>query len=210
MVHVGWGGRVRGVLALDEAPRPEAPATIAALRRLGLRTVLLTGDRPEAAARIAAELGHRRLARPASRRRASAPALARLARSGGPVAMVGDGLNDGPVLAAADVGIAVGSATDLARETAGTRPAGRRPAAAALGRRPSLARFAGPILTNLLWAFGYNSIALVLAAPGQLQPVIAAVADGGLEPPRGRQLAPPVPAAGPLSRVGPCGGKRST
>ena len=57
LVHVGWAGRVRGVLALGEAPRPEAPAAIEALRRLGLHTVLLTGDRPEAAARIAAELG---------------------------------------------------------------------------------------------------------------------------------------------------------
>ena len=177
VVHVGWAGRVRGVLALGEAPRPEAPATIEALRRLGLHTVLLTGDRPEAAARIAAELGVDGCEASLSPEDKRA-AVARLRAHGGRVAMVGDGLNDAPVLASADIGIAVGSATDLARETAGiVLPEG------GLRLLPWVFELSWAIrrviATNLLWAFGYNSIGLVLAATGQLRPVTAAVLMAG-------------------------------
>ena len=168
---------MRGVLALGEALRPEAPAAIDALRRLGLHTVLLTGDRAEAAARIAAELGvdgcEAGLS-PEGKRRA----VGRWRERRGGVAMVGDGLNDGPVLAAADVGIAVGSATDLARETAGIvlPEGGLRLLPWVFDLSWAVRR---TILTNLLWAFGYNSIGLVLAVSGHLQPVIAAVLMAG-------------------------------
>ena len=177
LVQVGWAGKVRGVLALGEALRPEAPAAVAALRRLGLRTVLLTGDRPEAAAGIAVELGvdgcEAGLS-PEGKRHA----LSRWRERHGAVAMVGDGLNDGPVLAAADVGIAVRSATDLARETAGIvlPEGGVRLLPWVFDLSRAVRR---TILVNLVWAFGYNSIGLALAVCGQLQPVIAALLMAG-------------------------------
>jgi Cu2+-exporting ATPase len=104
---------------------------------------------------------------------AKVQALQEWTRRRGPIAMVGDGLNDGPVLSVASVGIAVGGATDLARESADvTLPAG------ALKSLPWLlelaARVRRSILANLAWALGYNTIALSLAVAGMLQPVIAA------------------------------------
>jgi Cu2+-exporting ATPase len=177
LVFVGWAGNVHGVLALGDTPLPEAQGTVQTLRRMGLLTVLLTGDRAEAAARIAAELGVDSCEAGLSPDDKRA-ALGRWRNRAGHVAMVGDGLNDGPVLAAADVGIAVGSATDLARETAGiVLPAGGlRLLPWVIGLSQAVRR---TILTNLLWAFGYNSIGLVLAVTGYLQPVIAAVLMAG-------------------------------
>jgi Cu2+-exporting ATPase len=172
LVHLGWDEAVRAVLWLDDTARPEASDTIAALRRLGLGVVMLTGDLPEAARRIAGVVGVD------SWRAALLPdgktaILMKLRRRHGSVAMVGDGLNDGPVLAAADVGIAVGGATDLARETAdlvlpedGLRLVPWAIEVARAARRN--------IVTSLVWAFGYNVIALGLAAFGLLQPILAA------------------------------------
>jgi Cu2+-exporting ATPase len=177
LTYVGWAGQVRGVLAFGEALLPEARAAVQALRRLGLHTVLLTGDRAEAADRIAAEVGVDGCEAGLSPegKRAS---LKRWRGRRGQVAMVGDGLNDGPVLAAADVGIAVGSATDLARETAEIvlPEGGLRLLPWAIGLSWAVRR---TILTNLLWAFGYNFIGLGLAASGHLQPVLAAALMAG-------------------------------
>jgi Cu2+-exporting ATPase len=172
VVHLGWGGQVRAVLWLDDTPRPEARGTMDALARLGLRVELLTGDLPEAARRIAALVGvdSWRAALAPEEKRA---ALAALRSARGPVAMVGDGLNDGPVLAAADVGVAVGTATDLARETADlVLPAdGLRLLPWAIDVARATRR---TIVVSLAWAFGYNAIALGLAAFGLLQPMLAA------------------------------------
>jgi Cu2+-exporting ATPase len=173
LVYIGWDGQVRGLLWLDDTLRPDAGPAVAVLRRLGLDVVLLTGDLPETARRTAC------LAGIGSWQGALSPedkmaVLARLQQRFGRVVMVGDGLNDGPVLAAADVGVAVGSATDLARETAdlvlpedGLRLLPWTIQLARAVRRT--------IVSSLAWAFGYNLVALGLAASGLLQPILAAV-----------------------------------
>ena len=172
LVYVGWAGRAHAVLSLDDTPLPEARSTIEALRGLGLNVMLLTGDLAQAARRVGAMVGVADIQAGLSPEEKRA-ALDRCRKSHQLVAMVGDGLNDGPVLADADVGIAVGSATDLARETASlVLPTG------GLWMLPwviSVARVVRrTILTNLMWAFGYNLVALTLAVLGILQPVLAA------------------------------------
>jgi Cu2+-exporting ATPase len=172
VIYVGWGKRVRGVLSLDDAVLPEVRSTINALRSRGLHIILLTGDLERAAQRVAAAAGIDD-AQAALSPEAKRAVLKRHRAGYDAAAMVGDGLNDGPALADADVGIAVGSATDLARETAAiVLPAG------GLWMLPWVIDVAravrANILTNLMWAFGYNLVALTLAALGLLQPVLAA------------------------------------
>jgi P-type Cu2+ transporter len=177
VIYVGWGGQTRTVLSLDDTPVPDALTTIEALRACGLHMTVLTGDLPPAARRVATALGIedvRAGLTPEDKR----AILGRHRWSYKAVAMVGDGLNDGPVLAEADVGIAVGTATDLARETAMVvLPDG------GLWLLPWIIRVAravsSTVHTNLLWAFGYNLIALTLAALGLLQPIIAAAIMAG-------------------------------
>ncbi len=166
-------GCVHGVLRCAETPRSEAAAALRALRRLGIDVALVSGDRsadavvpalvPAANATLgltpAAKLLHVRAAR----------------RDGRGVAMLGDGINDGPALAAADVGIAVAGATDLARITADVVLV-----ADDLRRLPwffaHARRVRRVVRQNLCWAFGYNAIAVVLAAAGLLTPVLASAA----------------------------------
>jgi Cu2+-exporting ATPase len=177
VIHMGWGGHVRAVMALDDSPLPEARATIEALRNRGLHLTLLTGDQAEAAQRIGNAVGLEEIQAGLSPEDKQS-ALDVLRRRRGLVAMVGDGLNDGPVLAEADVGIAVGSATDLARETAALvlPPGGlwMLPWVVDVGRAVR-----STILTNLMWAFGYNLVALTAAAMGLLQPILAAAVMAG-------------------------------
>jgi Cu2+-exporting ATPase len=203
VIYVGWGERVHAVLSLDDSLLPEARSAIDALRSRGLYLILLTGDLPAAAQRIAAAVGIETediwacLAPEAKR-----AALDRQRQRYGVVAMVGDGLNDGPVLADADVGIAVGSATDLARETAAlVLPAGglwMLPWVVDVARAVRMT-----ILTNLMWAFGYNLVALTLAVLGLLQPILAAAIMAGssilvvLNSLRLERLPDPVPSAAP-------------
>src|SRR6202041_3261030 len=182
VVFIGWSensgpGRARAALSFDDTALPEARATIDRLRGLGLRVMLLTGDHAGAAARLAATVGiddwqagllpePKRIALDQFRARHDV------------VAMVGDGLNDGPGLAWADVGIAVGSATDLARETADlVLPADGLWLLPWVVSRARAVR--SIILTNLAWAFGYNLIALTCAALGLLQPILAAAVMAG-------------------------------
>ena len=115
VVAVSEGARLLGLVALRDTLRPDAAAGLERLRKLGLRTVMLTGDNARAAAAIAAELGveHRAELLPAAKLEAIADH-----RRDGPIAMVGDGVNDAPALAAASVGVAMGGGTDVALETA--------------------------------------------------------------------------------------------
>lgn len=177
VIYVGWGDRVRAVLSLNDSLLPEARSAIAALRSRGLHPILLTGDIAHAAQRVAVAVGIVDVQAGLSPE-AKRAALDRQRQRYGVVAMVGDGLNDGPVLADADIGIAVGSATDLARETAAlVLP---RDGLWMLPWVVDVARTVRmTILTNLLWAFGYNLIALTLAALGLLQPVLAAAVMAG-------------------------------
>jgi Cu2+-exporting ATPase len=169
----------------------------------------LTGDLLPAAGRIATAVGiDRKDIQAGLAPEAKQAAVAAYRRAFQSVAMVGDGLNDGPVLAEADVGIAVGSATDLARETASlVLPKG------GLWMLPwviTVSRLVRrTILTNLLWAFGYNLVALTLAVFGLLQPVLAAavMASSSLllvvNSLRLSRLRDPVPGSVPGRRVGP-------
>jgi len=174
---IGWEGGVHGLVALAAAPVPEAGDVIAALHRRRLSTLLLSGDAPAPVAQAAAALRigeWRAELEPEDKVRL----LREWAARRGPVAMVGDGLNDGPVLAAASVGIAVAGATDLARESADVvLPR------AGLGALPWLLEQADQarrsIRANLAWAFTYNAVALTLAASGLLLPVIAAALMAG-------------------------------
>ncbi len=211
MIYVGWAGRVHAVLSLDDTPLPEARSTIEALRDLGLHVALLTGDLAHAARRIGAVAGIDDIQAGLSPE-AKRAALDRYRQDHEAVAMVGDGLNDGLVLAEADVGIAVGSATDLARETATlVLPPG------GLWMLPwviSVARMVRrTILTNLMWAFGYNLVALTLAVLGLLQPVLAAAVMAGssillvVNSLRLSRLPDPVPAPVPERLVMPGAGQ---
>lgn len=161
-----------GTIRLEDSPRPTAAAAIARLQGAGLTCVLLSGDRREAAQAVAARLGITEvLAEVPPEGKLSE--IERLRASGARVAMVGDGLNDAPALAAADVGIAMGQGTDVAKEAAAITLLRDDPLAVAdavLLARETLRT----VRQNLGWAFGYNAVTLPLAMVKLLHPVVAA------------------------------------
>ena len=173
-VAIAIDGRLAGELLLDDPPRPEAPDTMRALGRMGVSCHLLSGDRREVVARVAAGTGVTDFAGELSP--TDKPWRVRALRaSGGLVAMVGDGVNDAPALGAADAGIAFGPAADLAKETADV--AILREDLLEIPRLLGLARRTFRIVRqNLVWAFAYNAVAVVIAAYGLLRPVVAAAA----------------------------------
>jgi Cu+-exporting ATPase len=164
------------VLVVSDTVKPSSAEAIARLRGLGLRPVLLTGDAEPAARAVAAEVGIEPDAVVAAvLPEGKVAAVRELQQRGHVVAMVGDGVNDAAALAQADLGIALGSGTDVAVETGDLtliRSDLRSVADAIRLSRRTLATIKG----NLFWAFAYNVAAIPLAASGRLTPMIAAAA----------------------------------
>jgi P-type Cu+ transporter len=173
-VLAGWDGQARGAVAVADTVKPSATPAVAGLRGLGLRTVLLTGDSQATAQAVAAEAGTDEVIAGALPDQKVAM-ITGLQAAGHRVAMVGDGVNDGPALAAADLGLALGTGTDVAISAADLillrDDLGVVPDAIALARATL-----GTIRGNLAWAFGYNIAAIPLAAAGFLNPLIAGAA----------------------------------
>ena len=180
LIGVAEGDRLLGVIAVEDQPRPDAAASLQALRHQGLAVGLLSGDREASVRHLGSQLGleEGELAwslRPEEK----VDALSRW-RSHGLVAMVGDGINDAPALAAADLGIAVGTGTQIAQDSADVVVMGDR--LMDVVKALSLARSTmAKVRQNLAWAFGYNLIVLPIAA-------------GALLPTFGLQLTPPLAA----------------
>ena len=166
--------RALGVIGFGDSVKPTARALIDKLRALGVRTVLLTGDNRGAAESVAKSLGIDEV-RSEVLPEDKAQAVAALRAGGHVVAMVGDGINDAPALAAADVGIAMGTGTDVAMHTAGVTLMRGDPLLVADAISISRRTYA-KIRQNLFWAFIYNLVGVPLAAFGLLSPIIAGAA----------------------------------
>ena len=174
VVAAGWDGVVRGVLIVSDAVKPTSAQAVAELKELGLRPVLLTGDNERAARAVAAEVGIDEVIAevlPADK----VAVVERLQREGRTVAMVGDGVNDAAALATSDLGIAMGTGTDVAIEASDLTLV-RGDLRAAVDAIRLSRRTLRTIKGNLFWAFAYNVAALPLAALGLLNPLIAGAA----------------------------------
>ncbi|MGQ0751236.1 MAG: heavy metal translocating P-type ATPase [Betaproteobacteria bacterium] len=173
VIAVGRSGRVLGIMALGDMLRPDAKEAVAALRKAGLRTVLLTGDNERAARRIATEVGIEEV-HAGVLPDAKADIIRQLQKSGR-VAMVGDGINDAPSLMQADVGIAMGGGTDIAIESADIIILSNRMTALPLAREISRRSYR-KMLQNVTLAFLFNGIGIPAAATGLVYPVWAMAA----------------------------------
>ncbi|GAA1489469.1 Cu+-exporting ATPase [Brachybacterium sacelli] len=173
-VVIGWDGRARGLLMVADTVRPTSALAVAELKQLGLTPVLLTGDHEGVARQVATEVGiDEVLAEVLPRDKVDV--IARLQAEGRIVAMIGDGVNDAPALAHADLGLAMGTGTDVAIE-AGDITLVRGDLRDAVDAIRLSRRTLRTIKTNLFWAFGYNVAAIPIAALGMLNPMLAGAA----------------------------------
>ncbi|OBH77051.1 copper-translocating P-type ATPase [Mycobacterium scrofulaceum] len=173
-VAVGWDGRARGVLVVADTVKPTSAEAVRQFRALGLTPILLTGDNRGVAKRIADEVGIAQViaeSMPADK----VAAIKRLQAEGKVVAMVGDGVNDAAALATADLGVAMGTGTDVAIQAADLTVT-RGDLRAAVDAIRLSRRTLTTIKANLFWAFGYNIAAIPLAALGMLNPMLAGAA----------------------------------
>ena len=173
-IMAGWDGAAKAVFVIADTPKPSSAAAVRRLQQLGLRPVLLTGDNRTTAEAVAAEVGIDEVIAevlPADK----AAVVKRLQDEGQVVAMVGDGINDAPALAQADLGLAIGTGTDVAIEASDLTLVSGDLNAAVDAIRLSR-RTLGTIKGNLFWAFAYNVAALPLAVAGLLNPLVAGAA----------------------------------
>jgi P-type Cu+ transporter len=173
-IAAGWDGAARAIIVVADTVKDSSAEAVASLKALGLRTVLLTGDNATTARAVAQAVGIDEViaeVMPADK----ADVVRRLQAEGRVVAMVGDGVNDAPALAQADLGLAIGTGTDVAIEASDLTLVSGDLRGAADAIRLSRATLR-TIKQNLAWAFGYNVAAIPLAAVGLLNPVIASLA----------------------------------
>ena len=174
VVAVGWDGQARGILVVADTVKPTSAEAISQLKQIGLTPVLLTGDNEAVARQIAAEVGIDQVIAEVLPQD-KVDVIARLQGEGKTVAMVGDGVNDAPALAQADLGLAMGTGTDVAIEASDITLV-RGDLRSAVDAIRLSRKTLGTIKTNLFWAFAYNVAAIPVAALGMLNPMLAGAA----------------------------------
>ena len=174
VVAVGWDGQARGVLIVADTVEPTSAQAISQMRQMGLTPVLLTGDNEAVARQIAAEVGIDTVIAEVMPKD-KVDVIARLQSEGKTVAMVGDGVNDAPALAQADLGLAMGTGTDVAIEASDIALV-RGDLRSAVDAIRLSRKTLSTIKTNLFWAFAYNVAAIPVAALGMLNPMLAGAA----------------------------------